>query len=672
MIRASLLGLSLILLVSCSSRVPSPPPITGPTVTIDPRHSLGPINRLVFGHNLEGGNSKGIFRLDDSNHPRAGNGAWDVVNRQPIADTVAWSKAIGVGMLRYPGGCLTHSFDWQQAVGPLSERTYFSFGIDEYLTFCRAVGAEPLMGVSERSTPADAAALVEYLNAPADAAHPWAQKRAAWGHPEPWRVRWFEMANESDHGHYGAKGLTATEYAEWVASCSAAMRAVDPSIRIGAHVGTGTPVSDPWNRIVLERLKTGIDFVAIHTYAVGPPLPTTSPELVGRACMAAAEQIGTLLGDYRALIRACTGADIPLAISEYNAGFFNADTSWRFSFAAGLHSADQLRLMLDPRANVVMANYWQYLNGYWGFLRGPEIPDADVRWKTSAAAPLYRLWGEHIGATQIAATVSGVERLEFEGFNRVYPAHGDRVIAPVEADVQPLVFVASEAVEPGPPGSAIVTVRDLTGRQYLDQSSFPIRAGWTYQLTWEQRLDPITPGFTPGLGLCDARGWSATKSACGSANGEPLDGGWVRCQTRMRALSDASALMGVLRLEGSDQPADARVEIRKATVTAFTPATHPAFATLTTHASLSADGRTLHLVVFNKHHEQATRVTVAVADGSARSARVWCVSGPFAATNLEREEVRESLGGAAVPDVTATGFDWTFPPRSMTAFSITR
>lgn len=650
----------------------------GPVISIDPGLDRGPVNRLVLGHNIEAGNGKDIFgSKTDTNDPRAGRGAWDVAARQPVADTVAWSKAIGMGMLRYPGGCLTHNFDWKLAVGPIAERPYYTFGIDEYLTFCRAAGAEPLMNVSELAAPGDAAALVEYLNAPADAAHPWAAKRAAWGHPEPWGVRWFEMANESDHGNHDVQPplrRNAGEYADWVVACSAAMRRVDAGIRIGAHMGTGTPVDDPWNAVVLDAAGKQLDFIAVHTYAVGSPAPTDDPELVGRACMAATAQIGALLGSYHDLIRARVGHDIPLAVTEYNAGFSAPEKPWRYSFAAALHSGDQVRLMLEPEAGVAMANYWQFLNGYWGFLRGPEVPPGDVRWKTTAAAPVFRLWGGHLGTRLLGCTASAVPRLEFAGFKHAFPARGDAWVEPTELSQRQLPIAAASArgysVVVGEPGAAEVACSGLGGKHYHDLPSFPVHGGNTYRLTWEQRVED-GGDLKPGLGLCDARGWEATHSACGSNSGVRLADGWTACQADLATLRDATALVGVIRLEGG-QPSNARIAIRKATVREMTPRTAPAFPALTALASLAADGRTVHLVVFNKHHADALTAAIRLADASAVSARAWSVTGPFAATNLDKEEVREVLGGAAVAGVAGAGFSFTFPPHSMSAIDIAR
>jgi hypothetical protein len=66
---------------------------------------------------------------------------------------------------------------------------------------------------------------------------------------------------------------------------------------------------------------------------------------------------------------------------------------------------------------------------------------------------------------------------------------------------------------------------------------------------------------------------------------------------------------------------------------------------------------------------------VRLADGSAKGARAWSVSGPFEATNMDKgkeNEVRETLGGRAVAGVKPEGFAFTFPARSMTAIDIAR
>jgi alpha-L-arabinofuranosidase len=671
--RLSLLA-GLLLVIACGCRAqPDPPPVsTGPTISVDPRHGLGPVNRLVLGHNIEAGNGKDIFSSKtDTSDPRAGKGAWDVANHRPLADTVRWSQAIGMSMLRYPGGCLTHNFDWKQAVGPQAERTYFTFGIDEWLTFCQTVGAEPLMNVSELAAPADAAALVEYLNAPADAAHPWAMKRAAWGHPEPWGVRRFELANESDHGNHDVQPRlkrTAGEYADWVVASAAAMRAVDPAIRIGAHAGTGTPASDPWNTILLQRAGTAIDWFAVHLY--GPcGRPTDSAERAERAHLAAADASLAHLRSYHALIREKLGHDLPIGVTEYN----GSNHQYRFAFAAALHSADFLGRMLQPAEGVEMAHYWQFMNGYFGFLRGPDVPQAEQVWKTTAAADLFVMWQHHLGANLVAASASGIARVEFAGVRTSLPMHGEVALPERVIEHLPLpvaaISTAGITVEAVGPGALRITFTELSGKRYVDLPAFASRPGHAYRLRWEQRLSRLegdASGFSPGFGLCDARGWKGYESAC-AGSGPANIGDWTAVGADLVTLPDASGLHPVIRLENGSAPISGVLEIRNAALTVVDRGSLPGYLPLTTTATLSADGRTLHLVVFNKHPEQDLRTTVQVADGSAKAAHAWCLSGPMDATT-----VHESLGGRAVDGVTGSGFAWTFPARSMTAIDIER
>jgi alpha-N-arabinofuranosidase len=250
-----------------------------------------------------------------------------------VPEVLALSKEIGVAMLRYPGGCLVHNYDWKAAVGPLKDRPNFAFGVDEFIEWCRAAGAEPLMTVSAYvGGPAEAAELVEYLNAPADAQHPWAQKRAACGHAEPYGVRYFEMGNESDHGNHDVKPFrkhTPASYAEWFNDCAARMRAVDPSIRIGALMGTGTGPGDPWNRIVAAKTAGRADFIIVHTYVVNLWQPPTgskladNADLLMRACLAAGDQTEAMLAEYRESSTTCIAGGLRKAPPR------GPSTSWK-------------------------------------------------------------------------------------------------------------------------------------------------------------------------------------------------------------------------------------------------------------------------------------------------------------------------------------------------------
>src|SRR5690606_839510 len=109
-------------------------------ITVNVRNVLGPANPRIFGHNMEAADTKGIFeKTTNINLIKSARGHWDPVEKIPVATVVEHAKAIGVTMMRYPGGCLAHNWDWRLAAGPLQDRGDWQFGLDEYIAFCRAI-----------------------------------------------------------------------------------------------------------------------------------------------------------------------------------------------------------------------------------------------------------------------------------------------------------------------------------------------------------------------------------------------------------------------------------------------------------------------------------------------------------------------------------------------------
>ena len=118
------------------------------TVRLDAAKELGPVNRMVLGHNLEAADGRGIFwPQSDKDFDRFGTsfgqGVWNPAGHCSNPLFTGILKELHTGSLRYPGGCLNHNFDWRKAVGPAAERKGWEFGVNEYLTVCREIGAEP-------------------------------------------------------------------------------------------------------------------------------------------------------------------------------------------------------------------------------------------------------------------------------------------------------------------------------------------------------------------------------------------------------------------------------------------------------------------------------------------------------------------------------------------------
>ncbi|MCR8634364.1 S-layer homology domain-containing protein [Paenibacillus radicis (ex Xue et al. 2023)] len=138
-----------------------------------------------------------------------GVGMWDPVTKSVYAEFDKKLADIGLKSLRYPGGTTANLFWWKRSIGPVDQRLnevnpYLGngpekadFGLDEAMRYSEKHGFDtPYVYNVGNGNPQDAAELVEYLNSPADAAHPWAMKRAQNGHPAPYNIKTFELGNE--------------------------------------------------------------------------------------------------------------------------------------------------------------------------------------------------------------------------------------------------------------------------------------------------------------------------------------------------------------------------------------------------------------------------------------------------------------------------------------------
>ena len=211
------------------------------------------------------------------------------------ADTMALMKEIDCKILRMPGGNFISGYDWKNTVGDPDKRPpvfdpVWNFpqpndvGVDELLRMCReTLGVEPEWCVNTGfGEPRSGAELVEYVNGAATTE--WGAKRAANGHPEPYRVHYWNIGNEM-YGHWQLGHMALDQYVIKHNLFAEAMRAVDPSIYIiapggfvdemttgqGILPGSGNPLvpfaSDrDWAGGMLANCYGKFDALATHAY----------------------------------------------------------------------------------------------------------------------------------------------------------------------------------------------------------------------------------------------------------------------------------------------------------------------------------------------------------------------------------------------------------------------
>jgi len=215
------------------------------------------------------------------------------------AETLAMLRdEVKPGVLRWPGGCFASYYDWRDGVGPLDDRpvkpsyhwggwAYNDVGTLEYLQLCEAVGAEPFICVNvfdpdkeynnHGSSPPDsprgkhgyhlpeftdlergaklAADWVAYCNLEVGQ-HPMADLRAQHGRVKPFKVTYWELENEA------FRWFGAEEYARAAVVYANAMKAVDPTIKLGLctygkqlsqGVETMLPIAGPHIDFIADR-----------------------------------------------------------------------------------------------------------------------------------------------------------------------------------------------------------------------------------------------------------------------------------------------------------------------------------------------------------------------------------------------------------------------------------
>jgi alpha-N-arabinofuranosidase len=196
-------------------------------------------------------------------------------------DVVKLALEMKTPLVRF-GGNFTSSYHWRDGVGPRDKRVsmlnnswgipeYNTFGTDEFLDFCRRIGAEPQIAVNMGSgTPEEAAAWVRYVD------QHWTRHSG---------LLW-ELGNEL-WGDWNLGYPAKSELAARTLAFSKAIRSVDPSSRL---IATGADMDDfnEWNGIQLTNPPGSFNYLSTH-FVVGTGnvlLKDSTPEFVDEASFA--------------------------------------------------------------------------------------------------------------------------------------------------------------------------------------------------------------------------------------------------------------------------------------------------------------------------------------------------------------------------------------------------
>lgn len=344
-----------------------------------------------------------------------GLGQWDPQNRLPNPELVALARSMKISVLRFPGGCGTHHYNWKASVGPLEKRPLFQFGLDEYLAVCHSIGAEPLITMSYfTGTDEDLVDMVEYLNYPLGKGNPnagvnWAEERARNGHPAPYNVKYFEFGNEVYHGnHTTIPKVDPKVYARRYLCVQDKCRRIDPSIQIGIVCQGWSPGMTSWDRRIAEIVLTRMDFAIMHVYPVGYRSHKGKASLETlNAALASTGMIKDNLEKFSLQLKGFAGRFVPLAITEYNGDFIQEQPlPYRHSLVNALCNALMLQAFLYTDVPILCANYWQFSNSYWGLVYTADQRGQSCLYFKRPNYYVFDLFANHFGSYLTQACVS--------------------------------------------------------------------------------------------------------------------------------------------------------------------------------------------------------------------------------------------------------------------------
>lgn len=240
------------------------------SITVSKDYKIGKISERMFGSFVEHmGNVvyNGIYEPDHATADADGF-------RQDVLELV---KELGLTVIRYPGGNFTSGYRWEDGIGPKEQRPIRidpawrqiepnTFGLNEFMTWTKKVGAEAIMTVNLGTRGIDEAKdILEYCNFAGGTQ--WSELRRSHGIREPYGIRTWCLGNELD-GEWQIARKTAAQYGQLALETAKVMKWVDPSIELVAVGSSARHMSTfpEWDRTVLEYTYDHADLLSLHHY----------------------------------------------------------------------------------------------------------------------------------------------------------------------------------------------------------------------------------------------------------------------------------------------------------------------------------------------------------------------------------------------------------------------
>jgi len=242
------------------------------------------------------------------------------------------TKEMNFSLVRW-GGNFMSTYHWEDGVGPLDKRRtqlnrawgtmeYNEFGTDEFMSFCRLAGVQPMICMNLGSgTKEEARKWVEYVRgAPTT---PEGARRAANGHREPYPATIWELGNElwgDDQMGWQTPTSNAARYLEFY---PVVRKQAGPDAKLVA-CGPGADFTPAWTGALIKQAGKDLSYLSVHYVVHLNGTVAKAPDADTQSAISLALPVGmaNLLKAIRTQLDAdpATRGRVGMAYTEWNWG----------------------------------------------------------------------------------------------------------------------------------------------------------------------------------------------------------------------------------------------------------------------------------------------------------------------------------------------------------------
>jgi alpha-N-arabinofuranosidase len=252
------------------------------TIRIDPTRVIDRIDPHIYGVFMEPiGFNRPEMKFNTLYGPLYDPKSPDADEHGFRRDMLAAARELQLTQMRWPGGNFTSTYDWRDGIGPKDKRPKRmelawgvvesnQVGTDEWVELNKLIGTDNVSCINMGTgTLDDARYWVEYCNAPTGTF--WADKRAEYGHPQPYGIKYWCLGNEVDGAPWILGHKDADDYVKFAVEAAKVMRRSSPGTELSFIANGSSYYADnldwvDWNWKVIKGLYGVADYLSIHRY----------------------------------------------------------------------------------------------------------------------------------------------------------------------------------------------------------------------------------------------------------------------------------------------------------------------------------------------------------------------------------------------------------------------